>query len=243
MAVVRHDLPMSAHPSATRRAARLLRLTGVYLLTPDAAGDAWDAVLERLDEALAIGVAAVQYRNKQATPHERAAQARAVQTVARRHGALFIVNDDVELAAALDADGVHLGRDDGDLAAARARLPAALLGASCYDDAARAASAAAAGADVLAFGSVYPSATKPGAVRAPIGLLAQARATFPAQRVVAIGGIDGGNIGAVAAAGAHAAAVIGAVFDAPDAARAAAELQRAFATARHAIPSPALNSP
>jgi thiamine-phosphate pyrophosphorylase len=240
---VHHDLPMSTLASAQLRAARLQRMAGLYLLTPDAPDDGWSRVLDALEAALANGAAAVQYRNKTAAPAQRATQARAVQSLARDAGALFIVNDDVDLAAALDADGVHLGRDDGDLAAARARLPAALLGASCYDDAARAARAVVAGADLLAFGSVFPSATKPAAVRAPLALLTQARAAFPDRRIIAIGGIDADNIGAVAAAGAHAAAVIGAVFDAPDAARAAAEIARAFVHGQPATSTSALTSP
>jgi len=151
-----------------------------------------------------------------------------VQAVAREHGALFVVNDDVDLALELQADGVHLGRDDDAAAAARARLPHALLGVSCYNEINRARRAVAAGADILAFGSVFASATKPAAVRAPLALLRQARSDFPHQRIVAIGGINALNIAMVSAAGAHAAAVIGAVFDTPDAAAAAKCLQEGF---------------
>lgn len=219
---------MNCADSTARRAARLNRVGGVYLLTPDAAAHAWDTVLDAVARALAGGVGLVQYRNKSAAPHERAAQARAVQALARRQDALFIVNDDVALAAELDADGVHLGRDDGDLTAARARLPAALIGASCYDDLARAERAVAAGVDLLAFGSVAPSTTKPDAVRAPLQLLGDARTRWPAQRIIAIGGIDAGNIAAIAAAGAHAAAVISAIFGVADPAAASARLQAAF---------------
>lgn len=209
------------------RASRAARLSGVYLLTPEVDDDAFDTLLARLGAMLAAGAAAVQWRSKRAAA-DRLERARAVQAVARDRDALFIVNDDVELAAALDADGVHLGRDDGDLAAARARLPHALLGASCYDDAARAERAVAAGADVLAFGAVYPSATKPHAVRAPLALLTAARARWPQQRIVAIGGIDAGNIRAVAEAGAHAAAVISAAFDTADPPAAVRALHTAF---------------
>lgn len=216
-----------APPGAMRRAAAA-RVGGLYLLTPDVAAADFAESLPRCAAALSAGVALLQYRNKLATPDERRAQATALQSLARRHGALFIVNDDVDLAYALGADGVHLGRDDSDVAAARARLPHALIGASCYDDPARAQRAADAGADMLAFGSVFRSATKPHAVHAPLELLRAARERHPAQRIVAIGGITAANIGAVAAAGAHAAAVIGSVFDAGDPARAVFELQQAF---------------
>lgn len=218
----------SVADAAARRRAAAARVNGVYLLTPDIAGAQFAAWLPRCGAALAAGVALMQYRNKAASPAERRAQAATLHALACRHRTLFIVNDDVDLAQALGADGVHLGRDDADIAAARARLPHALVGASCYDDLARAQRAADAGADLLAFGSVFRSGTKPHAVHAPLGLLRTARERFPAQRIVAIGGIDVANIAAVAAAGAHAAAVIGAVFDGSDAARAIHELQHAF---------------
>ena len=213
---------------STERAALARRLSGVYLLTPDVAPVGFASMLLKLRAALATGIAAVQYRNKLASLADRHREARAVLASAREYGALFIVNDDVELALELRADGVHLGRDDGDIATARARLPHTLLGVSCYNELQRARHAAAAGADILAFGSVFASATKPAAVRAPLTLLQQARVELPGQRIVAIGGINDGNIAAVSAAGAHAAAVIGAVFDAPDATGAARRLQQEF---------------
>jgi thiamine-phosphate pyrophosphorylase len=226
---------MTTAATSTDRAALARRVQGVYLLTPDVAVADFDAMLVRLRAALTAGVALVQYRSKVAPPQERSRQARAVQSLAAQHGALFIVNDDVRLAQELDADGVHLGRDDGDIAEARAGLPHALIGVSCYDNLLRARRAVEAGADIVAFGSVFASTTKPAAVRAPLALLQQARQEFPAQRIVAIGGIGETNIRAVSAAGAHAAALIGAVFDAPDPAAAVKRLQYEFnlGTAQH----------
>jgi thiamine-phosphate pyrophosphorylase len=151
-----------------------------------------------------------------------------LQTLAWRHGALFVVNDDIDLAIELEADGVHLGRDDGDIAMARTRLPRQLLGVSCYNDLQRARRAVDAGADLLAFGSVFASVTKPAAVRASLGMLRDARERFPQQRVIAIGGIDATNIGSVSTAGAHAAALISAVFDAGDPGQAVRTLQKEF---------------
>jgi thiamine-phosphate pyrophosphorylase len=204
------------------------RLAGVYLLTPDAVGAAFDRVIAVVDQALAAGVKVVQYRNKLADERERERQARALVRRVQSAGALAIVNDRATLAAALGADGVHLGRDDGDVRAARRALPDGLLGVSCYDELARAEQAVADGADALAFGSMFPSSTKPGAVRAPLELLQSARSRWPTRRVIAIGGIDSGNIREVAAAGAHAAALISAVFDAVDPQRAARELVHLF---------------
>lgn len=218
----------TAAAMSTERSDLAHRVHGVYLLTPDVAAADFELMLARLRAALTGGIALVQYRNKLASRSDRILQAARVQTLAREHGSLFIVNDDVELAAQLGADGVHLGREDGDIAAARARLPQALLGVSCYNELPRARHAAEAGADIVAFGSVFASSTKPAAVRAPLALLQQARDELPAQRIVAIGGIEAGNIGAVSAAGAHAAALITAVFDAPDPGAAARRLQQNF---------------
>lgn len=204
------------------------RVTGVYLLTPDVEAGEFDVMAARFGAAVTAGVALVQYRNKRAPAADRRAQARVLQALARRHGALFVVNDDIDLAVKLDADGVHLGRDDGDIAVARKRLPNQLLGVSCYNDLDRARRAVDAGADLLAFGSVFASVTKPAAVRASLGLLREARVQFPQQRVIAIGGIDATNIGSVSAAGAHAAALISAVFDAEDPGQAVRDLQQEF---------------
>lgn len=205
-----------------------VRLAGVYLLTPDAAGAAFERVLRIVGQALDAGVRVVQYRNKVVDAEERGRQASALVRLVRSAGGVAIVNDLPELAAATGAHGVHLGRDDGDVRLARRTLPDGLLGVSCYDQLARAEQAVSDGADAIAFGSMYPSATKPAAVRARLDLLGAARARWPAHRVIAIGGIDGGNIGEVAAAGAHAAALISAVFDARDPHHAAAELVHLF---------------
>lgn len=226
-------MPNSA--MSPERAARAARAKGVYVLTPEVGPAVFDSMLAMLDAALSAGVSMVQFRSKASGPNaeassagDRLSQARAVQTIARKNGALFIVNDDVELALSLGADGVHLGRDDGDLAAARRRLPERLLGASCYNELGRAHQAVESGADLLAFGSMYPSNTKPAAVRASPALLLEARRIFPQVRIIAIGGIDAGNIRTIGAAGAHAAAVISAVFDAPDAGQAARQLCAEF---------------
>ena len=218
----------TAPAMSTDRRSLADRVAGVYLLTPDTGSGDFDAMAARFRAAVAAGIALVQYRNKRAAASERRAQARELLGLARRHGALFIVNDDLDLAVEIGADGVHLGREDGDIAAARCRLPHQLLGVSCYNDLEHARRAVDAGADLLAFGSVFASATKPAAVRAPLSLLRDARERFPQQHVIAIGGIDATNIGTVSAAGAHAAALISAVFDAGDPGLAVRNLQQEF---------------
>ncbi len=199
---------------------------GLYTITPDDADTARLTALVR--SALAGGAAAVQYRNKTAPAALRREQASALVALCRSYGVPLVVNDDVELAFAVGADGVHLGSEDTDLASARRRLgPALLLGASCYDRLALAVAAARQGADYVAFGSVFPSPTKPAAVRAPLALFGAARREI-AQPLVAIGGITVENAAPVIAAGADAIAVISALFDAPDVAARARAFQRLF---------------
>ena len=193
-----------------------MRLRGLYAITPEAS----DAV-ETVRLALEGGVALLQYRRKR----RDLAEARAVAALARRHGVPLIINDDVELALELDADGVHLGRDDGDLGAARRRLGDRLVGASCYDDPELARRAVQAGADYVAFGSVFASPTKPAAVRAPLTLFA-APLGVP---LCAIGGITLENAPRVLAAGAELLAVVSDLFDAPDIRARAAQYRGLFA--------------
>ena len=211
-----------------------MTLRGLYVITPDEADSArLEEAVGRVFTAAASACAALQYRNKSAEGATRLEQAQRLANLARRHGVPFIVNDDVRLAIAVDADGVHLGREDGDIGAARATLAGKLLGVSCYDSIGAARVAVAAGADYVAFGSVFPSSTKPGAVRAPLRLFAEARAL--GVPLVAIGGITPQNAADVLQAGADALAVISAVFDAPEIGTRAREFARLFATQPGAI--------
>ena len=193
-----------------------MKLRGLYAITPEVSD-----VVEKVSLALQGGVALLQYRRKR----RDLAEARAVAALARRHGVPLIVNDDVELALELDADGVHLGRDDGDLRTARRRLGGRILGASCYDDPELARRAVEAGADYVAFGSVFASTTKPAAVRAPFALFAT-RFGVP---LCAIGGITLANAPQVIAAGADLLAVVSDLFDAPDIRARAGQYQGLFA--------------
>jgi thiamine-phosphate pyrophosphorylase len=200
---------------------------GLYALTPDAADTA--GLVAAVRAAVAGGASAVQYRNKAADVALARAQATALAAVCRSAGVPLIVNDDLELALSVDAAGVHLGAADGDLAVARARLgPGRLLGASCYDRLDDAVRAVAAGADYVAFGSVFASPTKPGARRAPLALFRDA-ARLGVPRV-AIGGVTLDNARAAIAAGADALAVITALFEAGDIAAQARRFAALFAT-------------
>ena len=190
------------------RAQARARLYGLYAITPEGLDDA--TLLQRSECAVVHGARVLQWRDKSTDAARRLVIARSLARLCRSQGVLFIVNDDLELARAVQADGVHLGADDGDLTAARAALPNALIGASCYADLERARAAVAQGADYIAFGSVFASPTKPQAVRAPLDLFAQARAFC--VPTVAIGGITRANCAEVRAAGAHACAVISDLF-------------------------------
>lgn len=189
-------------------------IAGLYALV-DTTWVPADALVPATEAALRGGARLVQYRDKLAEPHERAERARAVYACVRRHGAVFIVNDDVELAFELMAHGVHLGEHDATIGAARARLgPLAIIGASCYDSVVNAQRAADAGASYLAFGAFFPSRTKTQARQAEPFLLRKARAfKLP---LVAIGGITPENAGELIAAGANAIAVAGGLFDGDD---------------------------
>ncbi|TAK66826.1 MAG: thiamine phosphate synthase [Betaproteobacteria bacterium] len=202
------------------------KLAGLYAITPDEPRT--DILVDKVAQALRGGASMVQYRNKTAGPELRLEQGRALAALCRVAGAVFIVNDDVALALKLGADGAHLGAADGDLGEARRRLGLdKLLGASCYNRIELAEAAAQAGVNYLAFGSVFSSGTKPGAVRAPLAIFAEARRSF-ALPLVAIGGITLQNASQVFAAGADAVAVISAVFDAADIAEHAAGFIRLY---------------
>jgi thiamine-phosphate pyrophosphorylase len=217
---------------------RNTQLRGLYAITPETAELAH--LREKVRAALDGGARLVQYRAKGLRGTERLRQAEALLQLCRERDVPFIVNDDLELALHLAADGVHLGREDGDPRHARERFPQGIVGVSCYNDPARAAAAAAAGADYVGIGSVFASPTKPEAVRAHLGILADARraAGLP---VAAIGGITIANAGQAVAAGADMIAVLSALFDVPDVAQAARALSRPFATdpQRHVRTQPA----
>jgi thiamine-phosphate pyrophosphorylase len=202
---------------------------GLYAITPEEPDTA--RLLEMVEAVLAGGARLLQYRNKQASEQLAHSQAQSLAALCRRYGVPLIVNDRMELAAEVGADGVHLGRDDGDVRAARESMPHALLGVSCYNEIERAVAAAEAGADYVAFGRFFPSHTKPGEIRASIDLARAAKRQLNLP-VVAIGGITVENAPPLVEAGIDALAVIAGVFEADDiraAARAFASLYSRYA--------------
>lgn len=206
--------------------ARSDKLRGLYAVTPE-----WPdtgRLAKAVRDAIAGGAVLVQYRNKLTDRRFRINQASVLRAVCDAGGVPLVVNDDLEMALEIGAAGVHLGRDDGDPNAARTRLGAGrLLGVSCYDETARVDHAVAAGADIVGIGAMYASATKPAAVRAPIGLLREARSR--GVTVAAIGGITLGNARELIRAGADLLAVVSDLFENPNIAARAADYAKLFA--------------
>ena len=186
---------------------------GLYLITPDDTDTA--RLLARTAPLLAEGVAWLQYRNKAAGDALRHEQASALQSLCASAGVPLIINDDASLTKSVGAAGVHLGEDDGDIAAARALLGGqAIVGTSCYDQLPLAQRAVTAGASYVAFGAFFPTRSKTGTRQAGAELLAQS-ASLGVPRV-AIGGITPDNGRSLVEAGADLIAVISGVYDAAD---------------------------
>jgi thiamine-phosphate pyrophosphorylase len=189
-------------------------IKGLYLVTPDQ--DNTELLCSQIEQALQGGASIVQYRHKTASKALRLEQASALLTICRQVNVPLLINDNVELAATLDADGVHIGQHDQAIADARALLgPAKIIGASCYNRFELAEQAQTAGADYIAFGACYPSPTKPDAPRATADLFTRAKQSLSLP-VVGIGGITLDNAPPLIAAGADALAVITDIFQATD---------------------------
>ena len=189
-------------------------ISGLYAITPDETNT--DVLLSKIEAALQGGISVLQYRNKLASPKLQTQQARAILPICRQYQVPFIINDSVKLCLTLDADGVHIGADDGNLSEIRARLGSGkILGASCYNRFELAQAAQQSGANYVAFGACFASSTKPTAPVANLDLfkLAQTQLNIPA---VAIGGITLENASLAIEAGANSIAVINAIFNASD---------------------------
>jgi thiamine-phosphate pyrophosphorylase len=191
-------------------------------------------LLRVANAALEGGAALLQYRDKTRDHARRLHEAHALAKTCRAFEVPLIVNDDIDLARACGAAGMHVGEDDPDIAAARALLGAdAIIGVSCYDSLQRARDAAKAGAHYLAFGAFFPSSSKVGTRRATLDLLRAARREFDLP-IVAIGGITPDNGGPLVAAGADFLATISALFSARDVHAAARRFAPLFDSRKHA---------
>jgi thiamine-phosphate pyrophosphorylase len=190
-------------------------LKGLYVIT-DPRLTPSGTILEQVDAALSGGARLVQYRDKSGDHAKRDREARALRTLCHRHGALLIINDDVDLCLQSGADGVHLGQEDTSVTAARRALGNSLIiGATCHGNPALAVSAIAEGASYVAFGRFYASGTKPGAPPARTEVVGP---VLPHLGVpsCAIGGITLETAPALLGLGFSMLAVVGDVFGATD---------------------------
>ena len=189
-------------------------IKGLYAITPDIADTS--LLLQKVEAALQGGINVLQYRNKAASHKLQSQQARAILPLCRQYNVPLIINDSVKLCLTLDADGVHLGADDGNLSEVRIRIgDDKILGASCYNRFDFALSAQQAGANYVAFGACFASSTKPNAPVASLDLFTRAKTELKIP-TVAIGGITLQNAPQVLQAGANSIAVIQAIFNAED---------------------------
>lgn len=182
---------------------------GLYAIT-QTANESANQIIEAVAAAIKGGACVVQYRDK--NPIDAYAIAHELKCVCHRANVPLIINDDIELAIQVKADGVHLGKTDDNIAEARSRLGnKAIIGISCYNSVENALSAQNSGATYVAFGRFFPSTSKPLAAPAEFNTLKQAKKiiTLP---IVAIGGILPQNGGQLLEAGADVLAVIGGIF-------------------------------
>ena len=205
------------------------RFKGLYGITDSQLQPDDQTLMETVELALIGGMKVLQYRDKSSDQSKRVRQASALRTLCHSHQALLIINDDIELAAEVEADGVHLGQQDDSIVHARKRLgDYAILGISAENSLAQAHIAIDQGVDYIAFGRFFPSRTKPDAKPADLSVLSEARATFE-HPIVAIGGITVDNAPDVIAAGADMVAVINNLFAAPDIQYQARQFSKLFA--------------
>jgi thiamine-phosphate pyrophosphorylase len=200
------------------------QLSGLYAITDSSQ----EQLAQDVELALKGGAHIIQYRDKSSDSHKRLAQTEKLLDLCRRHSAYLIINDDVELATTVGADGVHLGQDDLNITSAREQLgDQAIIGVSCYNRLELATAAQEAGADYVAFGRFFPSKTKPQAVQAEIELLSEAKKRLQLP-IVAIGGITPENGAPLIAAGADMLAVIQGVLGQQDIRAAAEQFAKLF---------------
>ena len=189
----------------------MIPLRGLYVIT-DSHLIPTLRFVETVEKAIQGGARVIQYRDKSDNKKQRFQQAQALQYLCQQYQVPLIINDDIDLAQQINADGIHLGQDDAKLTAVRARLGNnVIIGISCYNQLSLAQDAVATGATYVAFGRFFQSHTKPNAVSAHLDLLRQARQLFHCP-IVAIGGITPHNGKQLITAGADCLAVIQGVF-------------------------------
>lgn len=203
------------------------RLRGLYAITDELLIPE-SAFAASIEQALSGGTSIIQYRDKSGSETKRFDQASALRSLCNEYRASLIINDDIALAKAVAADGVHLGEDDVSIDQARLILGnKAIIGVSCYNQLQLGTRAQTAGADYVAFGAVFTSPTKPHARSASCELISEAKSQLDIP-VCAIGGIDRSNVESVIEAGADMTALISGLFNEPDIRLTAEHISRLF---------------
>ncbi len=203
------------------------KLRGLYAITDEKLITESDFD-KTIEQALSGGCSIIQYRDKSTNVSKRLAQARTLRSLCNEFTATLIINDDIALAKAVAADGVHLGENDISIEQTRSILGNEfIIGISCYNQLQRSLDAQTAGADYVAFGAVFASPTKPGARLASCELIAQAKSQLDIP-VCAIGGIDKTNVAQVIDSGADMTALISGLFAEQDIHHTAERISRLF---------------
>lgn len=202
-------------------------LRGLYAITDERLMTE-DDFLSKAEQALLGGARLIQYRDKSDDAEKRFKQASELKKICQQTSTLLIINDDVELANAVQADGVHLGKDDDSIINARQRLSSnAIIGVSCYNQLNLALEAEKAGANYIAFGAFFSSPTKPQAKNASLDLLKAAKQQLHIP-ICAIGGITVDNAKILVESGSDMTAVISDLFSSDDIQTTASHIARLF---------------
>lgn len=187
-----------------------------------------DILLEKTRQILEGGARLIQFRNKSADKTLCLHQAETLLQLCRKYDVPLLINDNVELALQVDADGVHLGTKDMDIALARKQLGLdKIIGASCYNRIELAVQAVAKSADYVAFGAFFPTSTKHDTVDASIDIVRHAKSVLDIP-VICIGGINSHNARSLIANGADALAVCQAIYQTGDGRESAATISKLF---------------
>ncbi len=204
-------------------------LRGLYAITDNKLIKTKEFV-NKVEQAIIGGAKIIQYRDKSQNYQLRLEQAQALSQLCKKYQIPLIINDDVTLAKQVGADGVHLGKDDVDIATARAQLgKQAIIGISCYNQLSLALDAVKAGANYVAFGRFFNSATKPNAIGCSVEILREARQRLNCP-LVAIGGVTPDNGNELIKAGADCLAVISGLFGQADVTAAAQKYAKIYAS-------------
>ena len=205
------------------------KISGLYAITPELE-NTWN-LLDKTRQALEGGAKLIQYRNKSANRILLREQARLLLQLCREYEIPLIINDYLDLAMEIDADGLHVGQHDAAILEARDQLGCnKIIGASCYNNLDQAIRAEKEGADYVAFGAFFPSLTKPNTVSVTVNLIGEAKKKITVP-IVGIGGIRLSNAAEIIQAGCAAVAVSDDLFNAPDIQDRARQFQQLFGNA------------